>query len=109
MTIAAFKIDLADNVATLLADAGPGAAEVGGPGAPADLVLVEAIELGHKVALADIPADAAIVKFGVPIGFASRSVRRGEWVHLHNCRSGFDARSATLDLHTGATTDTRYE
>ena len=104
-----FKIHPDDNVATLLVDAGPGPVVVGGPAAPADLALAVAIELGHKVALADIPAGAAIVKFGVSIGLASRDVHRGEWVHLHNCRSRFDARSSTLDVHTGATTDTRYE
>jgi hypothetical protein len=104
-----FKIHPDDNVATLLVDAGPGPVVVGGPAAPADLTLAVAIELGHKVALADIPAGAAIVKFGVSIGLASRDVHRGEWVHLHNCRSRFDARSSTLDVHTGATTDTRYE
>jgi altronate dehydratase small subunit len=109
MVIDAFKIDVTDNVATLLADAGPGPVAVGGPAAPVDLVLVDAIELGHKVALANIAADAPIVKFGIAIGYASRAVRRGEWVHLHNCRSGFDTRSATLDVHTGAATDTRYE
>jgi altronate dehydratase small subunit len=109
MTIGAFKIHPDDNVATLLADAGPGAVAVGGVAAPTELALAAAIELGHKVALADIAADAAIIKFGIAIGFASRDVRRGEWVHLHNCRSGFDTRSGTLDLHTGATTDTRYE
>jgi altronate dehydratase small subunit len=109
MLLAAFKIHPDDNVATLLADAGLGPIEIGGAAAPADLMVLDRIELGHKVALADIAADAPIVKFGIAIGFASRAVRRGEWVHLHNCRSGFDTRSATLDVHTGAATDTRYE
>ena len=109
MPIGAFKIHPDDNVATLLADAGPGEVEVGGQAAPAGLVLLDKIDLGHKVALTDIATDAAIIKFSITIGFAIRDVRRGEWVHLHNCRSGFDARSGTLDLHTGAATDTRYE
>ncbi|HSV13633.1 MAG TPA: UxaA family hydrolase [Tepidisphaeraceae bacterium] len=108
-----FKVDAADNVATMLDDAEPGAARVIGAAvddaAAAALVLREAIQLGHKVALTDIPAGEAVVKFGVPIGRASSQIRRGDWVHLHNCESNFDARSGSLDLHSGAATDTKYE
>ncbi|MGC4030381.1 MAG: SAF domain-containing protein [Tepidisphaeraceae bacterium] len=59
--------------------------------------------------MSDLAAGDPVIKFGVPIGRASRPIRRGEWVHLHNCDSNFDARSGTLDLHTGALTDTKYE
>ena len=51
----------------------------------------------------------AVVKFGVRIGHATAAIRAGDWVHLHNCASDVDERSGTLDLHTGATTDTKYE
>lgn len=71
--------------------------------------LSEQIALGHKVALRDIPASDPIVKFGVAIGRATRDIRAGQWVHLHNCSSNVDERSQTLDVHSGATTDTRYE
>ncbi|GMV97494.1 MAG: hypothetical protein AMXMBFR83_18520 [Phycisphaerae bacterium] len=73
------------------------------------VVASEPIQASHKVALADVAVGEPIVKFGVPIGTASRPIAAGQWVHLHNCTSGFDARSQTLDVHTGATTDTRYE
>jgi hypothetical protein len=43
------------------------------------------------------------------IGSASRDIAPGEWVHLHNCVSRFDERSKTLDVQTGAVTDTIYE
>lgn len=106
-----FKIDRADNVATMLDDATVGPVRVIGESTdePGVFELRETIQLGHKVALADISPGAAVVKFGVPIGKASIAIHRGDWVHLHNCQSNFDARSGSLDLHTGAATDTKYE
>lgn len=109
MSAVCFHIAPADTVATLLADAPAGPVEVRGGGATGVVTLVEPIELGHKVALVDIAEGAAIVKYGVTIGIATRPIRRGEWVHLHNCRSAYDDRSSTLDLHTGAASDIRYE
>lgn len=103
-----FVVHPADNVATLLNDAPAGPVGVLGRENLAELLLAEPIALGHKAALAPISAGEAIVKFGVSIGSASSDIRAGQWVHLHNCRSNFDARSQTLDLHTGAATDTRY-
>jgi hypothetical protein len=105
----AFRVDPADTVATLLTDVVAGPVTIGGAALAAPLVAREPIALGHKIAVADMDDGAAVVKFGVTIGFASQAIRRGDWVHLHNCRSGVDTRSGTLDLHTGAATDTRYE
>lgn len=48
----------------------------------------EPIEMGHKLAIAPIPADAAIRKYGQPIGFATRDIAPGEWVHTHNVGLG---------------------
>ncbi|MDY4518822.1 MAG: altronate dehydratase family protein [Candidatus Spyradocola sp.] len=42
------------------------------------------IPAGHKVALCDIPAGGAVIKYGHPIGRATRPIRAGEWVHTHN-------------------------
>jgi altronate dehydratase len=72
-------------------------------------MLLEAVKLGHKIAIYDIPAGQNVLKFGVAIGRASKDIRAGQWVHLHNLTSDFDERSQTLDLHTGAATDTKYE
>lgn len=105
-----FQVHPTDNVATLLDDAAAGAALIlGGPSASLEIELSEPIKLGHKVALQDIAADEAVVKFGVSVGRSTRQIRRGEWVHLHNCRSLLDERSSTLDVESGATTDTIYE
>jgi hypothetical protein len=59
--------------------------------------------------LRPIAAGESVIKFGVTIGRATAEIAEGTWVHTHNCASGFDARSSTLDRHTGAPTDTRYD
>lgn len=104
-----FRVNAGDNVATLLDDAEPGLLQVLGEGATGPVTLLESIRLGHKVALRDIQVGEHIVKFGVSIGQASAFISCGSWVHLHNVESEFDERSQTLDVRTGATTDTRYE
>ncbi len=45
----------------------------------------ERIPKGHKMALTAVEAGEAIRKFGQIIGFASRPIAPGEWVHEHNC------------------------
>ena len=45
---------------------------------------VEVRDNGHKYALRDITAGAAIVKYGMPIGHATRAIRAGDHVHVHN-------------------------
>ncbi|MCA9171010.1 MAG: UxaA family hydrolase, partial [Planctomycetales bacterium] len=44
----------------------------------------EPIGLGHKFAIAPIEAGAAVLKYGQPIGLASRAIAVGDWVHIHN-------------------------
>ncbi|MBI5063296.1 MAG: UxaA family hydrolase [Desulfatitalea sp.] len=53
------------------------------PDGPA-LVALTDIPCGHKVALADLAAQAPIVKYGEVIGRAKEAIRIGEWVHTHN-------------------------
>ncbi len=48
---------------------------------------VEDIPQGHKAALKDICEGEAIIKYGFPIGHASRDIRTGEWVHTHNVKT----------------------
>ena len=103
-----FKINPADNVATLLDDASAGPVEVLGQ-TDLSITLSETVKIGHKIAIYDIAPGQSVIKFGVSIGRASREIRAGQWVHLHNLTSDFDERSQTLDLHTGAATDTKYE
>jgi altronate dehydratase small subunit len=105
MNSRAFQIQPQDNVATLLDDAAAGAVEILGA-SPQDIHSLEKIERGHKVALRNVEANQAIIKFGVRIGHATQPIVRGAWVHLHNLASDLDDRSGTLDLHSGAPTDT---
>lgn len=98
-----------DNVATLLEDAAPGPISLLGDTSLNEAVAIETVSRGHKIALVPLPVGAAVVKFGVAIGHASCEIPAGAWVHTHNCASLLDARSATLDRHTGAPTDTKYE
>ncbi len=44
----------------------------------------EPILLGHKMAVRDIAPGEPIVKYGQVIGFASKPIPRGAWVHVHN-------------------------
>jgi altronate hydrolase len=39
---------------------------------------------GHKMALVDVVKGQPIVKFGQIIGFASKDIAAGEWIHEHN-------------------------
>jgi len=100
----AFQIQANDNVATLLDDAS-GEVEVLGAN-PGKIQMLESIARGHKIALRDIAANEAVTKFGVRIGHATKPIKCGAWVHLHNLASDLDERSGTLDLHSGAPTDT---
>ena len=110
-TARCFRIHSDDNVATMLDDAAAGATVdvLGSDSQSPTLIAAEAISLGHKIALRDLAKGDPVIKFGVQIGHATRAIQRGQWVHLHNLASDFDERSATLDLHTGAATDTKYE
>lgn len=44
----------------------------------------ERVPRGHKMAVAPIAKDQPVKKFGQIIGFASRPIAPGEWVHEHN-------------------------
>lgn len=45
------------------------------------------IPSGHKVAIATIPANSDIIKYGFPIGHATESINVGEHVHTHNVKT----------------------
>lgn len=44
---------------------------------------LDKIPFGHKMALHDIKKGENIIKYGYPIGHASRDIQTGEWVHSH--------------------------
>jgi len=48
----------------------------------------EQIDLGHKIAIRRVDSGAPIRKFGQTIGFATREIQPGEWVHTQNVEAG---------------------
>lgn len=48
------------------------------------LEVLEDIPTGHKIALQSIGKGEIICKYGMPIGYAVKDIRKGEWVHSHN-------------------------
>ena len=106
MTPRAFQIHPADNVATLIDDAPAGPVTVIGATSGIALTAREPIARGHKIALSQIESGAGIFKFGARIGHTTQRIDDGAWVHLHNLASDLDGRSGSLDLQTGAPTDT---
>ena len=75
-----------DHVGVAAADLAPGR-HLTSAGRPVDVL--EPVRLGHKVALADLPAGAVVVRAGMPIGSTTRPVPAGAWVHTHNLRSDY--------------------
>lgn len=106
MSARSFKIHPADNVATMVDDTAPGPVECLGSGDTVALAAIESIARGHKIALQDLVANEAVIKFGARIGHATQAIKAGAWVHLHNLASDLDRRSDSLDRHSGAPTDT---
>lgn len=71
------RVHESDNVAVVV---NPGGLPAGSRFA-SGLVLGEAIPEAHKVALTELAEGDAIVRYGVVIGYASRAMARGSWVH----------------------------
>lgn len=51
------------------------------------ITALDDIPRSHKIALADIPAGGMVYRYGEEIGYATKDIRRGEWVHTHNIDS----------------------
>jgi altronate dehydratase small subunit len=79
-----------DNVANLI---GPGAkghpvrCTVEGETVTEMISLQDDLPSNHKLARRDIAAGEPILKYGLSIGTASKSIRQGEHVHAHNVDS----------------------
>lgn len=84
------KINSSDNVAVVLSD------DVRKGELFEGVELLGDVARGHKFALCDIPCGSKVVKYGYPIGIATRDIAAGEWVHTHN-------------LSTSLGDDLRYE
>lgn len=86
------QIDPHDNVAVALEPLTAGTVvETGSQ----RVMLCADIPQGHKVALADIPCGAPVVKYGYPIGHACADIARGQWVHTHNLATSLNGETVT--------------
>ncbi len=53
-----------------------------------DIALYEDIMAGHKFCIKNIGNGDMVIKYGLPIGLATKDISAGEWVHTHNLRTG---------------------
>jgi len=89
MTLAAFQVDPRDDVAAALREIRVGETVLG-------VSVVQDIPMGHKIALHAIAEGQPVIKFGFPIGHATRAIAAGEHVHTHNVASSLEGTGAYL-------------
>ena len=80
-------VDARDNVATALRPLEKGESleiEVGGR--TLQVTVLEPIPFGHKIALSPLEKGNEVRKYGEVIGVATRSIVRGQHVHVHNVK-----------------------
>jgi len=78
------KIHPSDNVFVSCADLAAGEVRLG-------VDVIELVPAGHKVAMTDIAEGGQIIKYGNPIGRATRDIAKGAWVHTHNVQTLLDS------------------
>jgi galactarate dehydratase len=77
----AIRMDARDNVAIVANEGGLAAGAVFGTGFAAGLTLKDRVPAGHKVALVAIGAGEPVLRYGIPIGYATQPIEAGRWVH----------------------------
>lgn len=60
----------------------------------------EDIKKGHKAAIVDLEAGQDVMKYGYPIGRATRAIRAGEWVHEHNMETKLSEMAGAKYVYT---------
>lgn len=81
---AVLVISARDNVATALEPLEPGRTVAIDGG---EVVVIEPVAAGHKIAIAAIPHGSAVIKYGSAIGTATADIAPGTHVHTHNVAS----------------------
>lgn len=79
-----------DNVATIFADDVRDGIEIelrDKKGNAQPIRVIGDIPYGHKIAVREIRRHESIIKYGEEIGVATRDIRKGEYVHVHNLDS----------------------
>ena len=86
----ALKVNDLDNVATIFANGIVDGAEVeirDKRGNKEIVTVIGDVPYGHKIAVKDIHVGEQITKYGEEIGVASKEIKKGEYVHVHNLDS----------------------
>ena len=86
----ALKVNDKDNVATIFANGITDGTEVEVRDKKGNSEIVKVIgdvPYGHKIAVRDITKGELIFKYGEEIGIATKDVKNGEYVHIHNLDS----------------------
>jgi altronate dehydratase len=79
-------MDQVDNCATCLIAISQGdIIDVNGK----NIEIINNIPIGHKFALNDIKEGEVIRKYGKIIGIATKSIKTGELIHIHNIKSHY--------------------
>jgi altronate hydrolase len=53
------------------------------------ILLINDISFGHKAAIQDMAAGDKVLKYGLPIGSATRHIAAGEHVHVQNLQTDY--------------------
>ncbi|MEA4954239.1 MAG: UxaA family hydrolase [Pseudoflavonifractor sp.] len=83
----ALRVDDLDNVATIFANGVVSGNMVeirDKKGNREEVRVFGDVPYGHKIAVRDIKLGEQITKYGEEIGMASKNIRKGEYVHIHN-------------------------
>lgn len=86
----ALKVNDLDNVATIFAEGISDGTQVeirDKKGNTEPVTVIGDVPYGHKIAVAPIAKGELIKKYGEEIGIATRDIKKGEYVHVHNLDS----------------------
>ena len=86
----ALKVNDLDNVATIFANDVKAGMEVDVKDKKGNTVTVTVladVPYGHKIAVKPITKGEDIIKYGEEIGIATKDIKKGEYVHVHNLDS----------------------
>ena len=83
--------DKTDTVGVMVVENAPAAAELTGWIMETDetitLKSLDAVPLGHKIALTDVKPGDTILKYGHDVGRAVAAIGKGHHVHVHNMKT----------------------
>ena len=86
----ALKVTDLDNVATIFANGITDGTEVeirDKKGQSDFTKVIGDVPYGHKIAVRDTKKGELIIKYGEEIGIATKDIKKGEYVHVHNLDS----------------------